>query len=344
MIKELTSLRFIFILAIFIHHLDIYEGGGSMGVAFFFVLSGFSLTLGYGEKILNQDFSYKKYIKKRLFKFYPIHWLCLLISIPIVLIEGHWITPAFLANVALLQTWIPISDFYFSFNSVSWYLADTVFLALVFPCLCRLLAKRSDKWRALFICALILLYALTQVALYSKNVYAFIYINPVSGIPDFIFGMMMAFIYKDLKLSANYKSIQRNVEDKKSIILFACFALIACLVYVSTLLSKHQASMAFYYWPFVILIIWGASLLGICTKSNILRHRILVYLGGASFEFYMLHQLIIRYCVYVQEQLLGCSNLMLTAGVGFVLSLTLSVIVKKYFEDNISKRLLNRLE
>ena len=40
MIKSLTSLRGIFILFIFLHHAGVYVGGGSMAVAFFFVVSG----------------------------------------------------------------------------------------------------------------------------------------------------------------------------------------------------------------------------------------------------------------------------------------------------------------
>lgn len=64
MIKSLTSLRGIFILFIFFHHcLNIYPGGGSMAVAFFFVLGGFSMTLGYKERVLNSEFSYKQYMQ-----------------------------------------------------------------------------------------------------------------------------------------------------------------------------------------------------------------------------------------------------------------------------------------
>lgn len=45
MIKSLTSLRGIFILFIFFHHcMNLYPGGGSMAVTFFFVLGGFSMN------------------------------------------------------------------------------------------------------------------------------------------------------------------------------------------------------------------------------------------------------------------------------------------------------------
>lgn len=77
MIKSLSSLRFIFILFIFLHHCRGYVGGGSMGVAFLFVLGGFCMALGYKEKVLRDDFKYSQHLTRRLIKFYPLYWLCL---------------------------------------------------------------------------------------------------------------------------------------------------------------------------------------------------------------------------------------------------------------------------
>ena len=49
MIKELSSLRFVFIFLIFLHHIGMYQGGGAMAVAFFFILLD-GVTLGYIDK------------------------------------------------------------------------------------------------------------------------------------------------------------------------------------------------------------------------------------------------------------------------------------------------------
>ena len=58
MIKELTSLRFIFLCMIYLYHMGYYPTGGPLGVAFFFVLSGFVLTLGYKDRILKRELNY----------------------------------------------------------------------------------------------------------------------------------------------------------------------------------------------------------------------------------------------------------------------------------------------
>ena len=118
-INELTSLRGIFMMTIFLHHIPLYDGAGYMAVSFFFVLSGFSLTLGYGDRIANNQFSYCQYIKRRFTRLYPIHWLCLILILPFVL-YGIYLGGAdirkefyiFLLNSTLLQSFVPIKVIY----------------------------------------------------------------------------------------------------------------------------------------------------------------------------------------------------------------------------------------
>jgi peptidoglycan/LPS O-acetylase OafA/YrhL len=54
-IKPLISLRFVFAVMIFLHHFHVGGGAlfpnGSIGVTFFFMLSGFVIALNYEEKI-----------------------------------------------------------------------------------------------------------------------------------------------------------------------------------------------------------------------------------------------------------------------------------------------------
>lgn len=47
-IDALQSLRGIFAVFIFFHHLDVFPAGGDVGVVFFLMLSGFVMTYGYG--------------------------------------------------------------------------------------------------------------------------------------------------------------------------------------------------------------------------------------------------------------------------------------------------------
>lgn len=49
-IDALQSLRGIFAVFIFFHHLDVFPAGGDVGVVFFLMLSGFVMTYGYGAR------------------------------------------------------------------------------------------------------------------------------------------------------------------------------------------------------------------------------------------------------------------------------------------------------
>lgn len=89
MIVSLQSWRFIFALMIFLHHFPVngkglFEAGGSCGVSFFLILSGFAMAAGYGEKALSSSFSFGNYMKKRGARIYPLHFLCLLVTIAFI--------------------------------------------------------------------------------------------------------------------------------------------------------------------------------------------------------------------------------------------------------------------
>ena len=114
MIQSLQSLRFIIILLIFLHHFGVngkglFEAGGPAGVTFFFILSGFVMSLGYSNKIESENFDYREFILKRIAKIYPLHLLCLFIWIILSyksLFSLHNL--ALVPNTLLLQSWIPI--------------------------------------------------------------------------------------------------------------------------------------------------------------------------------------------------------------------------------------------
>ena len=129
-IPAVDSLRTIFMLVILFHHMDIYPHGCGIAVSFFFILSGFSLTLGYHDRIDNSNFSFRQFITKSLTKFFPIHWLILIVSVAcggVSVMSSENFGSRFLTNFFLVQSFIPDKTYYFSFNSPSWYLCDALF-------------------------------------------------------------------------------------------------------------------------------------------------------------------------------------------------------------------------
>lgn len=283
MIKSLTSLRGIFILFIFFHHcLDLYTGGGTMAVSFFFVLGGFGLTLGYKNRVIASDFSYKQYLTKRIIKFYPLHWICLLASLPFALLSFSFIQiPVFAINASLLQTWIPIKGVYFSYNAVSWYLANTMFFAAVFPFLLKWIVGATTKGRALIAIGIVVTYTLVAILIPKELHHAILYISPYMRLTDFVLGVFLALGFLRLK--------EQSIDFLKNSILTQSlvFVMIALLVVESCVLSDDVVLFAPVYWPFVAILILTASLSEVIGGQKLLSNKYMQRLGELSFTIFL---------------------------------------------------------
>lgn len=321
MIKSLTSLRGIFILFIFFHHAGIYPGGGSLAVAFFFVLSGFSMMLGYKDKVIKTDFSYKQYITRRCIKFYPLHWITLVADIPLVLMSTlHlWLIPVFFVNAALLQTLIPIQEVYFSYNAVSWFLADIFFFAIIFPFVSRYIIKSKLKKRIVIAVAIMFVYFFVALIVPSDFRHAILYISPYIRITDFIFGIFLALLYNRV-----YRENARCHKPSYSV-LVAIIILVVALVAESFLLSSSLQLIAPLYWPLIAVLIIVASL-----PENgdvpFLNNRILVCLGESSFTIFLVHRLVLRYT----SKLVEFDNILIYVVFCLVLTLIVTFLIDKF--------------
>ena len=326
MIKELTSLRGLFILFIFFHHLGVYPGGGSMAVAFFFVLGGFSMTLGYKDRLSRPDFGYRQYITRRAIKFYPLHWLCLLAALPLVGLPSTMKQGGvFMLNAALMQTLLPLKPLFFSYNAVSWYLADTLFFAVVFPPLLRLILKASTRGRTVVATAISLLYAAAVISLPTKLYHPILYISPYARLVDFVFGIFLALAYMRLSKSG----IVENLPKSTYLWIVFVVGLILLLVIESCLLVGNPViNIAPVYFVPIGLLVLSASMLGRTGGGyNILQNKYLLSFGDLSFTIFLTHQLVLRYGVILQN------HLHVNNGKAFALITLTTTIVGSYILD-----------
>ncbi len=141
-LDALTSLRFFACAAIiFLHSAWFFVDIDFMknwqldeGVAFFFVLSGFILTYVYPN--LRGAENIKEFLVNRLGRMVPTHILLTFATL-CVLPCSCATFGIFIANLFLIQSWIPRRDYYFGLNAPSWSICVEIFFSFAFVYLIR---------------------------------------------------------------------------------------------------------------------------------------------------------------------------------------------------------------
>jgi len=188
---------------------------GSMGVSFFFILSGYILTYNYaGTPERSQSINVRSFWWKRFARVYPLYLFALLIDIPIntahsIAVHGAYgaairLGPTFLTNALLLQAWC--SPFFGGWNPPGWTLSAEAFFYFGFPSLARRSAWiHRGGWKTaiaksaglLFLGAAVLGVAdwwaaqLTAKAIQSPNLIYFLQRNPLLNTALFAMGMIL---------------------------------------------------------------------------------------------------------------------------------------------------------
>ncbi len=322
-VDPLTSLRFFAAAAIVVYHSCGHFGIPldnlkpfvlDQGVSFFFVLSGFILTMVYGEKLKTlspeRSKAFGSFIVARIARIWPLHLATLVIFS--LLLPGHFwasLSPAhFLASFFLVQSWIPLNDFNFAFNGVSWSLSAELFFYLVFPLL---VINYERNWLRNLALAFLPIPLLAILANYYQlpfqpqgtvGYHALMYVSPFTRVFEFALGMA-AFAWAG-KVSARLAKSSLFIA---SVLEFAALALTLFITYKSEKLAVFFTRLSHLGEPahtwlthggtvalsFALLILVFSFSRGIF--SRLLSLPVLVYLGEISFSVYLVHRLLLHY-------------------------------------------------
>lgn len=306
-IDQLTGLRFFAALLVFVSHLkwdsspDFIRSifaNGYVGVSFFFVLSGFVLSYSYQDKIINGQITGKRYLFLRLARLSPLHFAIAIPFIGLAINSDQINLFALLANLSYMQSWVPISSVYFSFNAPSWSLSNEMFFYACFFFLVTMTLKRLINIGA---CLLILIFiAATMVTIYldgskffgsNKTLAHWIfYIFPGFRIIEFICGMILFRLWV-----SGYKI--------KSYFVIPAYALLVVSMYFANFIPE-AFRMSLYFLPVIVFFLF-VHLQGEGVINGLLKSKFMVLLGNASFAFYLIHQPLI----YIFTELLETFNL-----------------------------------
>jgi peptidoglycan/LPS O-acetylase OafA/YrhL len=313
----LTSLRFVAAAMIVVHHTHSYFGIGGVvantlqldqGVSFFFVLSGFILF--YTNRNIKDMAGAWRFFGARIARIWPLHLATLFLTLLFVPAPWGPAGPAYspaLLNALLLQAWIPLPGYFFSFNGVSWSLSAELFFYICFPALA-MNWRRTWMWKialcAAAAAAVVWLSAAASLSLFDgtpvPSIDALVYINPASRILEFSIGILACHIW--LSNNARLDSIPffwaTVLELITLLVAFMSMSYLAHALWSAYL--SGDISGSFYKWLssagtspiFAAIAVAFAMQRGLV--STMLTWRPFVLLGELSFALYMCHQILFR--------------------------------------------------
>ncbi|WP_300673862.1 acyltransferase [Soonwooa sp.] len=343
MLNTLTSLRFFFAFFVFLSHLAFITSDnviytwlqrnifseGYIGVSFFFILSGFVLSYSNQKKFIAKDFNRKNFYLARVFRIYPLHLLTFLAALLFSLYAGLDLgINKVLANLFLVQSFIPDMAFLNILNGPSWSISNEMFFYACFPFLFLAILKNKKAFLIAFI--IISLLFVVSVPYVDQNVSKLVYyFNPFTRILDFTLGIILFYIYNNLKT--------KTISPKTGTVLEFVSLLIFVLFFVSHNLINKTYRYSLYYWiPMASIILIFALQKGYLSK--ILKNKYLVYLGEISFAFYMIHLLLIQLYQYCNLPV----HYIFTPSILLIVTTTLSALIFEYFEKPVNRYLKHK--
>lgn len=295
MIKTLTSWRGIFALCIVCFHFAMHEFDQMTyaGVTFFFMLSGFFVTLRYDSLA-----PLKKFYSRRLWRIFPLHWIVLvaMILLDLALIRKFhygWDLPL---HVALLQSWSPDPAVIYNYSIHSWFLSTLLFCICVTPLLFKFFnpVNRKVSWTVMLVaCAVVVVANL----LANEKWHTYLYVLPLTRVVDYALGMLLGMAIRERHEQPRISTTHATIIEVVVLLIFAVFIAFHAS---GNAVALQLENSAIWWLPMSLLIVactilngnegWVGKLL--CLKP-------LVWLGTISFEIYLLQKLANNLYCYV---------------------------------------------
>jgi peptidoglycan/LPS O-acetylase OafA/YrhL len=243
----------------------------------------------------------------------------------------------------MLQSWVPIVKYYISLNAVSWSLSVELFFYVAFLFLVRV------SFKSLIVIALCWFIVIAATAATMINFgeshwstgdgelkinHWIFYINPVFRLLDFMVGML---VYK-------ISFVKRNKNKDSTFIEIVSVSLLIIGAYAySTYVFPEILRAQLLYLPIMAFIIYAFSN-GTGVLSRLLKGKILVLLGEASFSLYLIHNAIINLANVVYLKTLSQIPVLIYSIILTVICVIASVITYRFIEKPIHSYLKKRIK
>lgn len=372
-IKSLTGLRFFAALWVVLLHFATHQhtlsgpsqihhlfNHGQLGVALFFVLSGFVLGYTYLDKAMAGKLDKKSFYIARFARVYPVFFLCIVVFTPFAwrfVRADHdtgqsvaMMAQSFGLQVTLLQTWFTDAFYATNWNTPSWSISVEAFFYLSFPFLIPFFGKNSSRANLAWAVGLIGLLFVSRLAYAwidpdqlrgaDANVVrdrwaGLLFYNPVFRVVEFALGIIL--VRECLRYRERIQSWNANAMG---------VGFLAVLVLGLALWSfPHSTAVAIWAYPATVvclsLIIFFVATERVAWLKVFLSSAPLVLLGEASYSMYMLQRPVAEYTNWAAQKIgWGPVEYSITTFWVFMIVLTgISIATYKVIEMPLRKRI-----
>ena len=293
MIKTINGWRAVFALMIVLFHVGVMglEQLTWAGVSFFFMASGMLLSMKYPFKRLDGA-GYKRFAWRHAAKLYPLHWLVLALWLLVMALARVLVIKpvALTLNVLLLQSWSLVHSIYYFYNHFSWFLSTLLFCYLCYPLLARWFMPLRLRYRLIFLAVLtVIVFGILAAAGDDDYNRTALYVFPPMRLVDFLLGMTLADVVSHCRKWRFWGRGENGTDAELVGIALLSATVFSCQTY-DCLLPWGDTMM---WWIPVAVILLVAALYnkreGFIGK--LLASRPLQWLGGISFEIFILQGL-----------------------------------------------------
>lgn len=340
---QIDTLRFVAMLAVFMTHctlLKMTENGlafynkycifAGYAVEFFIMLSGLLQAYFFKEFDIHDRRAYLGYIKKRALRLFPLHWVCMLIFLPLsfLFLGPMPAIRAFVPTALLLQSCHRLTVL--TINGPAWTISVLFILTIATPWLMNNVRKLSNAK----VCVAILFVMffvehfqfLWLEELRPKDVW-FFYASPHARILNYMEGLVLGHLLKNF---TTMTFVEKHATILETII-------IGIFLFTTV---KLQRQFFFVYSSMAIMLY--VLFLGKGFISRVLSAKVFQNISKLSFAFYLIHYTFISLGNYIiaikmyPNGVVPINICIITLVAAFVLSLISAWILHEFIEQRLT--------
>jgi peptidoglycan/LPS O-acetylase OafA/YrhL len=333
----LDALRFLAFFLVFILHLpfntfpafNYVKAGGSVGVKFFFVLSGFLITyIILNEKQQTNQLDLAHFFKRRILRIWPLFYLMIafafitpyLLSLLHLAYSNNGYTPNWLMSVLFLENY----KMMFTHNvpnvsplNVMWSLCVEEHFYIIFGLVFYFV---SIKRIPLFFMACVIAANLARYICYNRHTQ---FLDITTNIDFFVFGALPAYW-----LITKEAIVMKKVQSVKPI--YKAVLIVCTIVYIIVSPNLNYSGQALLE-PSIFGVLFLSSILIVVSEETgpfkIGNKHVLSRLGVFTYGLYLMHTIVINLLVQVFKRLNWSLDNGLNAILFSILASMLAIIV-----------------